>query len=322
MAILSHNARAGRHHGLGLDVDGHVILAELSVEHSQVRPIRSALITPRGAFTEGAAEAMADPQEYLDGLRSVVNKWRLKGHSVALSIPSQLVVFRQLSVSTDASANVTRSLIERDVVPRLPFASRSVKWDYYPTKPSATSERQVVVVAAAEESIRGWVSMVTAVGLKPTEVEPSAMAALRWAVHTMNFSQEPTMLVVLMGSRVLMALVRDQMAVSLLQTERTWDGRTESYADEVAQDIIRSVMFFRSREASDLDHVVLVDLIGAGLAVQTGTALRLGQSVELCPEPLHGKLPLFEFPELREHGESAQGKPIVALGLALRRVEV
>lgn len=318
MRMLSRTPQ--QRHGLGLDIDGDVVLAELSIDADQVRPVRSAHISPRHVGGTGVPSGVSEPRAYIEGLRSVVQRWHLKGRSIALSIPSELVVFRQLTVSATAAPNFIRSLIERDVIPRLPFASRTVQWDYYPIQQVEGSERSVVVVAAADESIRTWVSMVTEVGLRPTEVEPSAMAALRWAVNDMNFSPEPTMLVVLMASRVLMALVRAQTAVSLLQTERHWDQRTESYADEVAQDIGRSVTFFRSREAADLSRIVLIDLIGAGPAVRVGVETRLGQSVELCPWPLDGALPLFEFPNSGADGEPAHGRAILALGLALRRV--
>jgi len=319
MDFVGISSRRDRHqHGLGLDVDGQVVLAEVSVQGQEVRPIRSARIFPH-AIKDSSAPATEATSDFTEGLSMVVKRWRLKGRSVAISVPSQLVVMRQLTVPLNANPGFIRSMVEREVVVRLPFAANSIQWDYYLAGTTMAGEQSVVVVAAPLDTIRSWLSVVTAAGLRPSEVEPSALAGLRWAKSRVAFPTASAMLVILMHQRVVMTLVRDGVAVSMLQAELIWDERLESYADEVSQEIARSAMFFRSREPSPLERVVLIDLVGASEPVKRGVAVRTELLVEVCPAPLDGELPQFDFPDQPTEIKASDGLPALAVGLALRR---
>jgi hypothetical protein len=310
--------RFGRGHrqaGLGLDLDGQVCLAEIEAHDAARRPLRCAYIEPSG--TPDAPDG--PPEAYAEGLREVVHRWGLQGRAVTLSLPSSLVVVRQVHTAADASPAVVRTLVERDVIGRLPIGAAAVAWDFYPVERLRGDDPGGVVVAADQHAVRQWVAWAIRAGLRPTAVEPSVYAALRWVKATQAIGTAPWLLVTLTRRRVLMALIRGAVPVSVLQVERSVQTSLDAYASEVAQDVDRAWKFLGVRDMPPLESLVVLDLVGAGTPVEQELAVRSDAVIRRCPltDP---PVPSWSFPGGLEHpGEATAPGSAIALGLALRR---
>ncbi len=292
-------------HLLGLDCDGQVVLAQVRFEQGLVHRLQTAEVHSSALIAPGAEHLPESLRGYTYSLAETIERWQVRGQRVVLSIPSQAVAVRSVSMPPTKNRRLLHTLVGREIEGRLALGGISPLWDYYP------AGGDTVIVAAPHDAVSGWVEMARAAGLRPLAVEPSAMAAWRFVRMRCTGAYADDCAMVVLGRRtILVASVRGGLIRAVVQTERPWDSdHALAYGEEAADEVVRMLNFLRSHDgdAGDEERMVVLDLVGAGAAAHEQLGAQSGLAISACAED--------------GTEETAAALAAVAVGLALWQTE-
>ncbi len=301
-----------RNNLLGLDCDGQVVLAQVRFEQGTAHTVQTAAMHPSSLLAPGAERLPEPLRGYAYALSETVERWRVRGQPVVLSVPSPGVAVRSVSMPRTKNRRILHTLVGREIEGRLALGGISPLWDYYP----AGGDGDTVIVAAPRDAVTGWVDLARAAGLRPLAVEPSAMAAWRCVRRQCADVAPDAGIMVVLGPRtILVASVRGGVIRAVVQAERAWEAeRPLAYAAEAAAEVVRMLSFLRGREGAarvEGDRAVVFDLVGAGAGVRDQLSAQTGLSVVGC----------LQGGESEAEPAAGDGLAGVAVGLALWQTE-
>lgn len=257
---------------LGLDIDHTAIrmveLSQLPDRRFQLER-RVRLKLPPGIVNERNIEQPAQLAEHIAILAARLGSRR---NRVALALPADTVITRQMQVPAHLDAAALDTLIAAEAGGYLTVAPDQVRVDYQfsPADPGNPAQRDIVLAAARREQVEDRIAAVEAAGLIPTVLDIDLYAA-HAACATMLAEPAPVALLLCGAARTQIALFDQRQLLHHRELPGCGDG---SDAIQVAMAAMRALLL-ATPAGMILSHIFIGGDCGASRLVQLAEAVSL-----------------------------------------------
>ncbi|MGA1870134.1 MAG: pilus assembly protein PilM [bacterium] len=165
---------------IGLDI------AEESIKLLQLKCSKDSLSLHHAAESE--LHNYNDKKELRERLNELLEKTRLKGKQVIMSLPGSLITTVPIKFSLREDENIEQALL-REAPNYLPFPLKDEVIDYLMLPFSDQhSQRSVLLIAARREDVLGYIELLEEMGFETSAIEPRYCSLFR----TIQWVQEGT----------------------------------------------------------------------------------------------------------------------------------
>ena len=327
---------------LGMDIDGELVLCE-AVRQPAFVCRQAAIVRPfdAGVGHEGDLLLEEHVRRYAGTLRETVERCGWRGCRVVLAAPLEHLVLRHVSLPR-MPERALRAVLKVELERRIHLPFDDPVYDFHVERGTAdaSSEMNVIVVAAPRQEIMPWVRLCAAAGLRPVAVEPSLLGMVRVLAREESEQDDVDVLVSLgLGGVALGVLQGDDLVFMRHIAVRPDDyangaagarAAADAYATDVGYELDRSLSFIQYnflKERQTVRGVTLLDKVGMARRVASILGERVDYPVNLAKLAFIMEKPRKETPSSSDAeltidpiAELTAAQSGVAVGLAIREV--
>lgn len=162
---------------LGIDIGSHSVKICQMVDSSggyELVAMGSALL-PYGAIDEGALQ---DPESVAEAISSLIKNLKIKDKKVAISVSGYSVIVKKINLNIMGDEELSE-YIENESGQYIPFDINDVYLDYHRLETNSSDDddrADVMLVAAKQDVVDGYVEMLQDIGLQPIIVDVDSFA--------------------------------------------------------------------------------------------------------------------------------------------------
>jgi len=301
--------RRGPRGTVGLDLDGTFVAAVQMASGEIVRAVSRDL--DPGVISDGE---VADVAALSETLREFFERTGLP-QRVRLGVANQQIVVRHLELPWIDDPAEREAAIRLQASEALPMPLEEVVLDYQLIERGTTPDelvRMPVIVAAARESmIMGFVEAVREAGLRPEGIDLAAFALVRVLAEPSRGDQDPARVYCHLGGVTNLAVARGPHCMFTRPLAAAWQGHDPSETGRLMEQIRMSIDFYMTQPgALPVEDVVLSGPASDRHGLPEELSEMLGLPV-VAAEPLGG----LEAPGLSPYED--RRRHTIAAGLAL-----
>lgn len=164
---------------VGLDISSSSVkLVELGQDRSGAWVLERCAIEPLGSgwISEGNIENF---DEVVDACRRLVKRSGTKAKSVAMALPSSLVITKKIMLPSGLSGQELEVQVESEAAQYIPFSLDEVSLDYCIIGPNENSadDVDILIAASRREKVEDRQGLAEAIGLAPAVMDVDSIAA-------------------------------------------------------------------------------------------------------------------------------------------------